>query len=632
VCGITGAFTHTNKADTYREALNKAISALHHRGPDAEGVYFHEHAALGHTRLSIIDTTTASAQPFYSADKRYVMVYNGEFFNYKEHKEKLQKQGISFHTNGDTEVLLQLYIAKGETFLENVNGFFALAIYDALEQTLFIARDRFGIKPLLYYSDNEKLFFASEMQAMLSYPINKTIDQASLFQYLQLNYIPAPDTIIEGIKKFPVGYYCKIKAGAAISFKPFCNEAYPSHEQSHTGSFEEAKKTYYSLLDDAVQKRLIADVPLGTFLSGGLDSSAVTAISAKHKSGLMTFSIGYTDEPLFDESRYAEMVSKHLKTQHHSFMLGSDDLYNELFKVLDGMGEPFGDSSAIPMHILSRKTREHVTVALSGDGGDELMAGYNKHRAEYKLQHAGYYKTLTTTALPFLRTLPQSRNSKLGNIVRQGIRFAEGAKMSTQERYWRWATIAKAREAMELLANKHNKLESDNNTRKHQLLKNINDDFNSLLYTDVQMVLQNDMLVKTDTMSMANSLEVRVPLLDYRLVNFLFSLPTEYKITGNSQKRILREAVAPLLPEEILTRKKHGFEVPLLKWFKTGLRSQIENDWLNEKKIAEQGIFDPVAIKALKQKLYSNNPQDSVARVWGLIVFQHWHKKYLQKA
>ena len=629
MCGITGIFTHTENAENYKEAISKAVSALHHRGPDTNGIFSHQFAALGHTRLSIIDTSAASAQPFYSADKRYVMVYNGEFFNYKEHKEALQKQGISFRTNGDTEVLLQLYITQGETFLEHVNGFFTISIFDTLEKTLFIARDRFGIKPLFYYADAAKFIFASEMKAMLQYPISKTIDDSSLLQYLQLNYIPAPDTILESVKKFPVGHYCKVKAGELVSFKRYCNEAYPSTEQTTISSFEGAKTEYYKLLDDAVQKRLISDVPLGTFLSGGLDSSAVTAIASLHKPDLMTFSIGYKDEPMFDESQYAEMVSKKLKTNHHAFMLGSDDLYNELFSVLDSIDEPFGDSSAIPMHILSRKTREHVTVALSGDGGDELMAGYNKHRAEYKLQHAGYYKTLTTTALPFLRMMPQSRNSKLGNIARQGIRFAEGAKMSTQERYWRWASIAKAREALELLVKK-DKLETFNNTRKHELLKNINDDFNSLLYTDMQLVLQNDMLVKTDSMSMANSLEVRVPLLDYRLVNFLFALPTEYKITADSQKRILRESVAHLLPEEILTRKKHGFEVPLLKWFKTGLRDSIENIWLNDKHIAEQGIFEPAAIKALKQKLFSNNPQDSVARVWGLIVFQHWHKKHLQ--
>lgn len=627
MCGITGVFSSTNNINKYTQALKEAVSALHHRGPDAQGTFTDITTALGHTRLSIIDTSSASAQPFYSADRRYVMVYNGEFFNYKEHKEALQKQGINFSTTGDTEVLLQLYITKGEKFLAEVNGFFAFAIYDSLEKTLFIARDRFGIKPLFYSEQNGEFLFASEMQAMLKYPITKDIDTASLLQYLQLNYLPAPYTIIKGIQKFPVGHWCKLKAGEAISFHSFAPENYSGIEQHSAGSFEEAKKTYYNLLDDAVQKRLISDVPLGTFLSGGLDSSAVTAIAARHKKGLMSFSIGYKDEPIFDESRYAEMVGKHLKTNHHTFMLDSNDLYDELFKVLDGMGEPFGDSSAIPMHILSRKTREYVTVALSGDGGDELMAGYNKHRAEYKLQHAGYYKTLTTTALPFLRMLPQSRNSRLGNLTRQGIRFAEGAKMSTQERYWRWASIAKAREALDLLNMGNGQLEHINQQRKHELLKDITDDFNSLLSTDVKLVLQNDMLVKTDLMSMANSLEVRVPLLDYRLVNYLFSLPAEYKITAVSQKRILRESVAHLLPEEILTRKKHGFEVPLLKWFKTELRSKIENEWLNEKAIVEQGIFNPKAIKELKQKLYSSSPQDSVARIWGLIVFQHWYKK-----
>ncbi|MGP8216185.1 MAG: asparagine synthase (glutamine-hydrolyzing) [Bacteroidia bacterium] len=629
MCGITGILTHTESAEKYKEYLSKAVTALHHRGPDAQGYYAHECAALGHTRLSIIDTSSASAQPFYSADGRFVIVYNGEFFNYKEHKEALQKQGISFRSTGDTEVLLQLYIAKGEAFLENVNGFFTLAIFDTLEKSLFVARDRFGIKPLFYSSDAGKFIFASEMKAMLKYPIGKDIDYASLLQYLQLNYIPAPDTILESVKKFPVGHYCKIKPGEAISFKPFCRAAYPASEPLAKGSFENAATTYFSLLEDAVQKRLIADVPLGTFLSGGLDSSAVTAIAALHKPGLMTFSIGYKDEPMFDESRYAELVSKKLNTNHHSFMLANDDLYNELFNVLDAIDEPFGDSSALPMYILSRKTREHVTVALSGDGGDELMAGYNKHYAEYKLKHSGYLKTLTTTTLPLLRMLPQSRNSKLGNMARQGIRFAEGAKMNAGERYWRWASIAKTSEALELLTPKNMDLETINNKRKQQILKEITGNFNSLLYTDVQLVLQNDMLVKTDSMSMANSLEVRVPLLDYRLVNFLFTLPEEYKITASGQKRILREAVAHLLPVEILTRKKHGFEVPLLKWFKTGLHDSIESKWLNEKHITEQGIFDPAVIKALKLQLYSNRPQDSVARIWGLIVFQHWYKKHL---
>lgn len=624
MCGITGIFSHSEDIGKHKETVNKAIEALHHRGPDNHGFFCDAVAALGHTRLSIIDTSEVSAQPFYSADRRYVMVYNGEFFNYKEHRDELQKQGITFRSTGDTEVLLQLYITKGEKFLKDVNGFFAVAIYDTLEKTLFVARDRFGIKPLFYSAGDTRFIFASEMKAMLKYPVSKAIDNVSLFQYLQLNYIPAPNTILQDVKKFPVGHYTVIKAGQAVSFKSFCKDPYPP-EQKNVSSFEEAKETYLNLFDDAVQKRLISDVPLGTFLSGGLDSSAVTAMAVRHKPDLMTFSIGYKDEPMFDESRFSEMVSKKLKTQHHSFMLGTDDLYNELFKVLDAIDEPFADSSAIPMHILARNTRKHVTVALSGDGGDELMAGYNKHRAEYKLQHSAYLKTMTTAAMPFLKMLPQSRNSTLGNIARQGIRFAEGAKMSAAERYWQWASIANAQQAAALLLNSN----ASDQMRKKELLQSINNDFNSLLYTDVKLVLQNDMLVKTDSMSMANSLEVRVPLLDYRLVNFLFSLPAECKITAGSQKKILREAVAPLLPSEILTRKKHGFEVPLLKWFKGGLRDSIENNWLNEKDIEAEGIFNAVTVKALKQQLYSASPADSVARVWGLIVFRHWYKNHI---
>jgi len=628
VCGITGIFTHNKTSGNYSEAVKNAVACLHHRGPDSNGIFSDPTVSLGHVRLSIIDTNPSSNQPFFSADKRYAIIYNGEFFNYKEHKEALLRKGISFRTESDTEVLLQLYISQGESFLENINGFFAFAIYDTQENSLFIARDRFGIKPLFYSSDPNKFIFSSEMKGMLKYPISKAIDNTSLFQYLELNYIPAPNTILESVKKFPVGHYAKIKEGEPISFKPFCEEPYPATQPS-TASYEEAKKTYLSLLDDAVQKRLISDVPLGTFLSGGLDSSAITAIAAKHKPGLMTFSIGYKDEPMFDESRYAEMVSKKLNTQHHSFMLGKNDLYEELFKVLDAIDEPFGDSSAIPMHILSRKTREHVTVALSGDGGDELMAGYNKHRAEYKLQHSGYLKPVVAMASPFFNMMPQSRNSKLGNIARQGKRFAEGAKMNPSERYWKWASIASSTQAIELLITANSALD---NSRKQELLKSISTDFNSLLYTDVKLVLQNDMLVKTDSMSMANSLEVRVPLLDYRLVNFLFSLPTEYKITAHSQKKILREAVAPMLPEEVLTRKKHGFEVPLLKWFRTDLRDSIENKWLSDSSVKEQGIFNPDHIKALKQQLFSSNPQDSAARVWGLIVFQHWYKKNIENA
>ncbi len=622
MCGITGIFTHSEGADKYGNHVAESVAAMHHRGPDNRGFFANKHAALGHARLSIIDTSDASAQPFFSVDKRYAIVYNGEFFNYKEHRDDLIKQGIHFHTTGDTEVLLQLYITKGENFVDLVNGFFAFAIYDTLEKTLFLARDRYGIKPLVYYADNDKFAFASEIRALLKYGIEKKLDTTSLFEYLQLNYIPAPYTMLKGVRKFPAGHCAKIKPGHAVEYKRYYQEPYPQQE---TGiSYSDATKYYYSLLDDAVQKRLIADVPLGTFLSGGIDSSAVSAIAAIHKPDLMTFSVGYKNEPIFDESYYAELVSKKLKTNHHTFMLDNDDMFNELFKVLDALDEPFGDSSAIPMHILSRKTRKHVTVALSGDAGDELMGGYNKHMAEFKVRNSPLMGSLFTAAMPLFKMMPQSRNSTLGNMARKGLKMGEGAMLNMQDRYWRWASIAKENEASELYNYSNTGAYEE---RKKDILKSINKDFNSVLYTDVELVLQNDMLVKVDMMSMANSLEVRSPLLDYRLVNFLFSLPASYKITSGGQKKILKDAVGHLLPAEILTRKKHGFEVPLLKWFQTDLRSIIENKWLEDKYIQEQGIFNVEAVKALKRKVFSQNPGDSVARIWGLIAFQSWYKK-----
>lgn len=631
MCGITGILTTTEDAAKYFGAVKSATGALHHRGPDSYGSFASLNALLGHTRLSIIDVSHASDQPFYSADGRFVIVYNGEIFNFKELREQLVGKGISFQTGGDTEVLLQLYITEGDKFLERLNGFFAFAIYDNLQKSLFVARDRFGIKPLYYYWDGSKFIFASEMEALLKYPFEKKIDMVSLLEYLQLNYVPAPNTMLEEVKKFPVGHWTKIyPSDHEVSFTPYYKEPYYQGAENKTITYDDAVKKFYTLLDDSVQKRLLADVPVGTFLSGGLDSSAITALASLHKKDMMSFSIGYKDEPLFDETRYAELVSKKLGTNHHTFRLDNNDLYTNLYAVLDSLGEPLGDSSAIPMYIVSQYAKEHVKVCLSGDAGDELMAGYNKHYAEYKLRNQPYLKTLTATTAPLLKLLPHSRNTAYGNKIRQMIRFADGAKLSTSDRYWKWASTANTSKAMRLLKAKNENFEKVFTQRKNEHLSTLNGSFNSLLYTDLKLVLQNDMLVKTDLMSMANSLEVRVPFLDHRLVDFLFSLPIDFKIDSRQQKRILRDAVSHLLPGEILTRKKQGFEVPLLKWFQTELRATIETVWLSNDFIESQGLFDVEEIKLLKEQLYSSNPQDAVAQIWGLIVFQHWYKNNIR--
>lgn len=631
MCGITGIITSSEEAAKYFSAIKSATLALQHRGPDSSGSYSDFNALLGHTRLSIIDTSHASDQPFYSADGRFIIVYNGEIFNFKELRENLLNKGVTFSTTGDTEVLLQSYINEGDKFLEKINGFFAFAIYDKLQKSLFIARDRFGVKPLFYYWDGSKFIFASEMKALLKYPFERKIDNVSLVEYLQLNYIPAPNTMLEGVKKFPIGNCAKVNYNdRKLTFTPFCKESYYEGCENKNISYESAVKSFYNLLDDSVQKRLLADVPVGTFLSGGLDSSAITAIAALHKKNITSFSIGYKEEPLFDETHYAELVSKKLGTDHHTFRLDNSDLFGELYNILDTLGEPFGDSSSIPMYILCRKARQHVKVSLSGDGGDELMGGYNKHLAEYKLRKSPYLGTLANTAAPFLNMIPYSRNTSIGNKVRQVLRFSKGAKLNMSDRYWEWASIADESKALKLINTKSINLSKLFHERKQAHLSTLDNNFNSLFYTDVKLVLQNDMLVKADLMSMANSLEVRCPFLDYRLVEYLFSLPFEYKIGENHQKRILRDAVAHLLPQEILQRKKQGFEVPLLKWFKTELKGSIESLWLADDYIESQGIFNPEYVKSLKKQLYSSSPQDVVAQIWGLIAFQHWYKRNIE--
>lgn len=623
MCGITGAFAFTEAGRSCFERTRSSVNGLAKRGPDGNGIYTHGNVSLGHARLSIIDTSQAAAQPFTDHTGRYTIIFNGEFFNYPEHRKALEEKGVRFRSASDTEVLLYLFIHEGEKCLEKINGFFALAIYDKEEQSLFIARDRFGIKPLLYCRDNDKLVFASEMKSLLAYGIEKKIDKTSLYTYLQLNYIPAPHSIFENVRKLEPGTFLTIKDDEVKQARYY---SIPREERK--GSPAQFEKELFRLLDDAVKLRLVADVPLGAFLSGGIDSSVITALAARHTKHLKTFSIGYKDEPMFDETHYAELVAKKHNTDHTVFSLSNDDLFANLHDMLDYIDEPFADSSALAVHILSMHTRKHVTVALSGDGADELFGGYNKHMAEYRVQNAGFAENIVKWGGPFWNLLPASRNSRLGNKARQLQKFSAGMRMDAASRYWQWAALATEDEASFVYPQAKEAL-TEYAKRKKELLKHIDKaDMNNVLYTDVQLVLPNDMLTKVDLMSMANSLEVRVPFLDYRVVNFAFSLPVQSKIDRHSRKKILKDAFRDLLPSELYTRGKQGFEVPLLSWFRTGLRSMID-ELLDAKFIRAQGLFDPNAIDELKAKLFSPAPGDAVARVWALIVFQHWWKKYM---
>jgi len=612
--------------------LSNATEMISRRGPDARGVWMNDFVGLGHRRLSIIDTSELGNQPMKDASGRYRIVYNGEIYNFKELREELLSRGITFRSNSDTEVLLYAYIFYGEKCLNLLNGFFAFAVYDENENSLFAARDRYGIKPMYFHNDDDKFIFASDMHAILAYGIKKEINQEALYTYLQLNYTPAPMTMMKGVHMLEPGKSLKVD-GNELKISHYYRTNYEeSHIHANKDSYENQQNNLRELLEESVKSRLVSDVPLGTFLSGGIDSSIISGIAKKYKEDLHTFSIGYKDEPFFDETSYANLVAKKLNTRHAVFSLSNDDLYDHLFDILDRMDQPFADSSAIPTYILSKKTRDHITVALSGDGADELFAGYNKHAAHLRAINGNLTNTLLRSSASLLKYLPRSRNGALSNKIRQAEKYGLGLTLGAAERYWRWASILPEAKALSLLsADTRRKLSEEQYLlQKAACLEPIigDKDFNQLLATDMQLVLPNDMLRKVDLMSMANGLEVRVPFLDHHLVAYAFQLPASSKIDRQMRKKILQDSFRDLLPAELYNRPKQGFEVPLLKWFRSSLRSMIINDLLSDDFIESQNIFEPSAIRKLKRQLFSVNPGDAHATIWALIVFQWWWKRY----
>ncbi|MCI5054603.1 MAG: asparagine synthase (glutamine-hydrolyzing) [Flavobacteriales bacterium] len=624
MCGITGLYSFDHKANHFEKLLEEATTVLSKRGPDAHGTYADDTVLLGHRRLSIIDTSPSANQPFTSEDGRYRIVYNGEFYNFKEHRNQLEKKGISSTTSSDTEVILKLYIQEGADALKKINGFFGLAIYDNHEKSLFIARDRFGIKPLLYYQDSDKFIFASELKSILKYQIEREINPEALHLYFRFNYIPGSESILSNVFKLKPGHYIKIKDGD-LQVEPYYEL---KSNQFEISDYDSAKNQLKALLTKSVTSRMVSDVPLGTFLSGGIDSSIISTIASKQTNNLKTFSIGYKDEPFFDETRYAHLVAEKIKTDHQTFYLTNDDFSESLSDILDYLDEPFADSSAIAVYILSKKTKEQVSVILSGDGADEIFSGYNKHMAEFKVLNPGLKEKLARSFGWVAKFIPQSRNSSFSNFARQINKFYEGGKLSVKDRYWLWASIMRENEVNQLLKpspNQNQLLHIQN-----ELLASLkSSDFNDFLKTDTNMVLVGDMLRKVDAMSMANSLEVRTPFLDQEVVEFAFSLPTSFKIDHSIKKKILQEAFRQDLPNELFMRPKHGFEVPLLKWFRKELASLLD-ELTNKEFILSQNIFNWDYIKYLKAKLHSSNPGDTAAKIWAIIVFQRWWLNYMR--
>ena len=628
MCGITGAYAINENGKPYYLKLDDAVATMALRGPDGNGKHIEGSAALGHARLAIIDTSASANQPFTDAGGRYSMVFNGEIFNYKEIEAQLTD--FKPRTSSDTEILLQGFVQWGEKVLDKLNGFFSIAIHDKETDELFLARDRMGIKPLLVYRDENAVVFGSEMKSLMAFGIPKSIDKNSQFLYHQFNYTPFPETIFDNVQELEPGTWMKVK-GSDVKTGTYWSIPKPTAPKTKM-SYEQAQSKLRELMEKSVQRRMISDVPLGSFLSGGIDSSVIATLAARQTDKLNTFSIGYADEPLFDETHYAEAVAKNIGSNHTVFKLSNDDLYADLHDVLNYIDRPFADSSALPVHILCRHTRKHVTVALSGDGADELFSGYNKHSAEFRARNLGIKEQVVSALKPLWFLLPGSRNSALGNRVLQLQKFSNGVSLGAKDRYWNWASFMPENQVEKLmlmdgvdssqLAQRKKALTSELGTTK---------DLDEVLYSDLHQVLRNDMLTKVDLMSMANSLEVRVPFLDHELVEFACSLPEKYKITSSIRKRILQETYRADLPELLFKRPKRGFEVPLLNWFKGALNSLIKEDLLSASLLAEQNIFNQSAITALLNKMHSSDPGDSATHIWNLIVFQTWWKKYIRQ-
>lgn len=626
MCGIAGIIAKDQVGQSNISFINKATDSLHFRGPDSKGVFTDKNISLGHARLSIIDTSNGASQPFHSHDGRYVIVFNGEIYNYKALRKPLENLGVNFKTSSDTEVLLYHLIENGKEGINDLNGFFAFSLYDRETGNFLIARDRFGIKPLHIYQDDHQIIFGSEMKAIFAFPIIKKLNYASLQLYLKFNYIPQPYSILENCSKLEPGFLLEIDENFKISKQQYYKVDFRDNNYKIT-SYKAAQDKLREVLEESVVKRMVADVPIGAFLSGGIDSSVIVSLASKHTQNLNTFSIGYKDEPMFDETKYAKLVAEKYKTNHTTFQLTNDDLFGQLNQVLEYTDEPFADSSGLAVNILSMNTKKKATVALSGDGADEIFSGYNKHMAEFIARSGGLKNKMVVAGKPLWEILPKSRNSKLGNLNRQLLRFSEGVQKGNKERYWDWAGILSDDNALKYLKKSSSQFqEMKGNILGDHLLSN---DYNGVLIQDINQVLVGDMLTKVDLNSMNNSLEVRVPFLDHNVVDFAFSIPSEFKIGKGIKKKILQETFRPDLPEDIFNRPKHGFEVPLLKWLNGDLNETIRTEYLSKDFIEHQGIFDSNETEKLLTKLKSSNPEDTAATTWALIIFQHWWKKWI---
>jgi asparagine synthase (glutamine-hydrolysing) len=631
MCGIVG-WANLNSESLQTEAgetvLRQMCAKIRHRGPDAEGAFASDSVGLGMRRLAIIDLSPGGEQPVFNEDKSIAVVMNGEIYNFRELKKDLEKRGHSFAGHSDTEVLPHLYEEHGAQFVEKLRGMFALALWDSRRKRLFIARDRFGEKPLYYGVFQNKLIFASELKALAAHPEAETkLNLAALRQFLAFDYVPAPLSIYENVYKLPAAHSLTLENGE-IKIERYWNVSFKKRQPSP--SVEEAAEELRDLLADAVKSQMVSDVPLGVLLSGGVDSSAVAAFAQQFADKpIKTFSIGF-DEASFDESDYARRVAAHLGTEHHEDILSVDKAADLLPEIAAWLDEPMSDASILPTFLLARFVRQNVTVALGGDGGDEIFAGYPMYYA-HKL--AAKYEKIP-------RFLRENFIEAVVNILPTGTqnmsfdfkakRFVNSvANRDLIARHHSFFGSFTANEQESLLTENVKAQNGADIFGEHRKWFEICDADNlteQMQFLDQKFYLAEDILTKVDRASMAVSLETRAPFLDYPVAEFAASLPESYKLKGSQTKFILKKAVAPLLPDFVIKRPKKGFGIPVAAWLKNKL-NPLAHDLLAPERLKRRGLFNPTFVQNLLAE-HEQGKANHYKTLWTLIVFELWAENF----
>ena len=627
MCGLAGFLRTptTPTRDNHRQWLEHMGLAIVHRGPDAGGIYLDSEIGLAHRRLSIIDLSEAGNQPMVSASGRYLIAFNGEIYNFRSIRTQLEAEGYRFATSTDTEVLLALYEHKGERCLGDLNGMFAFAIWDTQAKELFLARDRLGKKPLYYYEANGQFAFASEIKALTVLPfLKKEIRPDSIKDFFAYQYIPDPKTIYRSVHKLAPGHWLKTD-GRRIETAQYWDLSF-----ANTGSLkpDELEAGLYDLIDDAVRLRMISDVPLGAFLSGGVDSSAVVGLMASHSSQpVTTCAIGF-DSKRFDEVAWAKKVAQLFNTNHHEFTV-RDNVPGSLAGISRYFDEPFADPSFVPTYFVSQLARQKVTVALAGDGGDENFAGYSKYftdHIENRLRNM-FPGAIRRGLFPQLAQLVGGIN---GSLTRKAKSLLSTLAMEPDRGFFTTNCFFRPSLWNELV---HGELKRETDsydpadiTRALYHKADTDDHLAKILYTDIKTYLPGDILVKVDRMSMANSLETRAPLLDYRVVEYAANIPSGLKLHGNEKKYILKKAFERILPQDVLYRKKMGFSVPLAQWLRNELFDLADGVFKAEDSGLAQ-CFDMNKVRLLWQN-HQQGRDENTQELWSMVAFELWWRTY----